>query len=161
MVKIAEDGGYDFDLLKGVIEVNEEQFDRTAAKAIELVGGDIAGKRVAAWGLTFKARTDDLRESPSLEVLDRLRAAGAEVVAYDPAVSTSPRDGMTVVSDPYDATDGADVLLVLTEWDDFKWLDLDVVRDRMATPAIVGARDLLDRSGLLRRGFAFRGVGRN
>ncbi|WP_436792971.1 UDP-glucose dehydrogenase family protein [Actinospongicola halichondriae] len=161
MVKIAEEGGYEFDLLKGVIEVNDEQFDRTAQKAIDLVGGDVDGKQVAAWGLTFKARTDDLRESPSLEVLNRLISRGAKVRAYDPAVSKSPQDGIEVVSDPYDACDGADVLLVLTEWDEFKWLDLDVVKERMANPSVVDARNLLDRSALRRRGFEFRGVGRN
>ncbi len=158
MVKIAEEAGYDFDLLKGVIEVNDEQFDRTAQKAIELTGGSIDGKQVAAWGLTFKARTDDLRESPSLEVLRRLTAAGAKVRAYDPAVSHQ-LDDIEVVDDPYDACDGADVLLVLTEWDEFKWLDLDQVKARMATPAVVDARNLLDRSALRRRGFTFRGVG--
>lgn len=161
MVKIAEEGGYDFDLLKGVIEVNDEQFDRTAQKAVDLVGGDMNGKRVAAWGLTFKARTDDLRESPSLEVLGRLIDQGAEVRAYDPAVTTSPRDGIEVASDPYDVCDGADVLLVLTEWDEFKWLDLDTVKQRMGRAAVVDARNLLDRSALQRRGFEFRGVGRN
>jgi UDPglucose 6-dehydrogenase len=161
MVKIAEEGGYDFDLLKGVIDVNDEQFDRTAQKAVDLVGGEVNGKQVAAWGLTFKARTDDLRESPSLEVLGRLIDQGAKVRAYDPAVTTSPRDGIEVVDDPYDACDGADVLLVLTEWDEFKWLDLDTVKGRMGHAAVVDARNLLDRSALQRRGFAFRGVGRN
>ena len=70
------------------------------------------------------------------------------------------RDGIEVVSDPYDACDGADVLLVLTEWDEFKWLDLGEVKARMATPAVVDARNLLDRSALIRRGFTFRGIGR-
>ncbi len=161
MVKIAEEGGYEFDLLKGVIEVNDEQFDRTAQKAIDVAGGDISGKQVAAWGLTFKARTDDLRESPSLEVLGRLIDRGAKVRAYDPAVSSSPREGIEVVADPYEACDGAEVLLVLTEWDEFKWLDLDVVKQRMGNAAVVDARNLLDRSALRRRGFEFRGVGRN
>ena len=160
MVKIAEEGGYDFHLLKGVIQVNDEQYERTAEKAVELMGGEVDGKQVAAWGLTFKARTDDLRESPSLEVLGRLAARGAKVRAYDPAVSHA-LDGIEVVSDPYEACDGADVLLVLTEWDEFKWLDLDQVKDRMASPAVVDARNLLDRSALHRRGFAFRGVGRS
>ena len=160
MVKIAEEAGYDFDLLKGVIEVNDEQFDRTAQKAVDLVGGDIDGKTVAAWGLTFKARTDDIRDSPSLQVLRRLSAMGAKVRAYDPAVSR-PLDDIEVMGDPYDVCDGADVLLVLTEWDEFKWLDLDEVKARMTTPAVVDARNLLDRSALRRRGFDYRGVGRN
>ncbi|MGK2928024.1 MAG: UDP-glucose dehydrogenase family protein [Acidimicrobiales bacterium] len=160
MVKIAEEAGYDFDLLKGVIEVNDEQFDRTADKAVQLAGGSIDGKRVAAWGLTFKARTDDMRESPALEVLGRLARQGAKIRAYDPAVSRQ-LDDIEVVADPYDACDGADVLLVLTEWDEFKWLDLDEVKARMAAPAVVDARNLLDRAALRRRGFDYRGVGRN
>ena len=160
MVKIAEEGGYDFHLLKGVIQVNDEQYERTAEKAIELMGGEVEGKQVAAWGLTFKARTDDLRESPSLEVLGRLAARGAKIRAYDPAVEAH-LDGIEVVADPYDACDGADVLLVLTEWDEFKWLDLDEVKARMAQPAVVDARNLLDRSALRRRGFTFRGIGRS
>ena len=160
MVKIAEEAGYDFHLLKGVIQVNDDQYERTAEKAIELMGGDVDGKQVAAWGLTFKARTDDLRESPSLEVLGRLAARGAKVRAYDPAVSRQ-LEGIEVVSDPYEACDGADVLLVLTEWDEFKWLDLAEVKARMATPAVVDARNLLDRSALIRRGFTFRGIGRS
>ena len=160
MVKIAEEGGYEFDLLKGVIEVNEEQYDRTAQKAIDLVGGDIAGKTVGAWGLTFKARTDDLRESPSLFVLQRLAAQGAKIKAYDPAVKKQ-LDNIEVVDDPYEAIDGVDVMLVLTEWEEFKWLDLDAVAERIGSRAIVDARNLLDRSALVRRGFTFRGVGRN
>jgi len=160
LVKIAEDAGYEFGLLKGVIAVNEEQFDRVAEKAVELCGGSIDGKRVGAWGLTFKARTDDLRESPSLAVLGRLAQKGAIVRAFDPAVSTDIA-GIEVVDDPYDAVDGADVLLVLTEWDDFKWFDLDEVATRMAHRRVVDARNLLDRAGLARRRFEYRGIGRN
>jgi len=160
MVKIAEEAGYDFHLLKGVIQVNDEQYARTAEKAVELMGGDVDGRQVAAWGLTFKARTDDTRDSPAIEILGRLAARGAKVRAYDPAVSR-PIEGIEVVADPYEACDGADVLLVLTEWDEFKWLDLDEVKARMASPAVVDARNLLDRSALQRRGFAFRGVGRS
>ena len=85
MVRIAEDAGYDFDLLKGVVTVNEEQFDRVAEKIVQMAGGSVDGKRIAAWGLTFKARTDDLRESPSLEILQRLAAQGAVVRGYDPS----------------------------------------------------------------------------
>ena len=95
MVKIAEEAGYDFHLLQGVIQVNDEQYERTAEKAIELMGGDVDGKQVAAWGLTFKARTDDLRESPSLEVLGRLARAAARRCGRTtrpcPASSTASR----------------------------------------------------------------------
>ena len=78
LIRIAEDAGYSFDLLEGVVEVNDEQFDRVARKAIELAGGSVDGVQVAVWGLTFKARTDDLRESPSLSIVERLLAAGRQ-----------------------------------------------------------------------------------
>lgn len=161
LIRIAEDAGYDFDLLKGVIRVNDEQFERTAAKVVRMAGGSVDGTRIGVWGLTFKAGTDDLRESPAIEILQRLAEHGAQVRAYDPAVEAAV-DGLDVevVGDAYAAADGAEVLVVLTEWDEFKWLDLDKVRDAMAVPQVIDARNLLDRSALLRRGFAFEGIGR-
>lgn len=166
LIRIAEDAGYDFDLLKGVIRVNDEQFERTAAKVVRMAGGSVDGVRIAVWGLTFKANTDDRRDSPSLEVVSRLVEQGALVRAYDPAV-TEAGDGdapdlqhIEVADDPYAAAEGAEVLVVLTEWDELKWLDLDKVRDAMASPRILDGRNLLDRSALLRRGFTFEGIGR-
>lgn len=166
LIHIADDYGYDFKLLRGVVEVNEEQFVRTADKVVKAAGGSVDGVRIAAWGLTFKARTDDLRESPSLEILRRLDALGAQLRAYDPAVPASRTlpDGMPhleVLDDPYAAVEGAEVLVVLTEWDEFKWLDMDKVRDLMATPSIIDTRNLLDRAALLRRGYTYKGIGRN
>ncbi|MGD9792766.1 MAG: UDP binding domain-containing protein, partial [Acidimicrobiia bacterium] len=159
LVRIAEDHGYDFDLLKGVIEVNELQLSRMVDKIEQAAGGSLIGKTVAAWGLTFKARTDDLRESPALSIIDRVVARGAAVRAFDPTVSR-PLPGMETVTDPYDACDGADVLAVLTEWDDFRWLDLDQVAARMSGRAVVDTRNLLDRNALQRLGFTYQGVGR-
>lgn len=158
LIRIAEDHGYDFRLLRGVVAVNNEQFERMAEKVVRMAGGSVSGVRVGAWGLTFKARTDDMRESPAVEILNRLAAQGADIRAYDPAV-TGDMDGMAVVSDPYAAVEGAEVLVVLTEWDEFKWLDLDKVRELMANPRVVDARNHLDRSALLRRGFTYLGVG--
>lgn len=160
LLHTAEQGGYDFMLLQGVIDVNEEQFDRVAAKVADVCGGSLDGVRVAAWGLTFKAGTDDLRESPALEVIGRLRAAGAEVVAFDPAV-TEPIEGIQTVDDPYAACDGADVLVVLTEWDEFKFLDLEKVAGMLAHTRVVDARNLLERAVLRRLGFDYRGIGRD
>jgi UDPglucose 6-dehydrogenase len=163
LVRIAEDAGYDFRLLQGVIDVNEEQFDRVVRKVQTMAGGNLAGVRVAAWGLTFKARTDDLRESPSLEVLRRIAEHGADVRAYDPAVrgALSDHPEIEVVEDAYAACEDAQVLVVLTEWDEFRWLDLDKVAGSMAEKRVVDARNLLDRAALQRRGFAFEGIGRS
>ena len=159
LVRIAENAGYDFGLLKGVIEVNEQQFDRVVSKVVAAAGGSIAGRKIAAWGLTFKARTDDTRDSPALSIIGRLQDLGAEVVAYDPAISRSI-SGIPVADDPYAACDGAEVLVVLTEWDEFKWLDLDKIAGVMVAPRVVDGRNLLDRNRLRQHGFEYWGVGR-
>src|SRR5262245_57143553 len=93
LLKIADDAGYEFDLLDGVVAVNDEQFERVAQKVRAAVGGELEGKTVAVWGLTFKARTDDLRDSPSLAVIERLATAGATIRAHDPTV-TGPKPGL-------------------------------------------------------------------
>jgi UDPglucose 6-dehydrogenase len=167
LVRIAENAGYDFGLLKGVISVNTEQFERVAEKAVESAGGSVDGVRLAVWGLTFKARTDDLRDSPSLSVISRLRAMGARIRAYDPSIEPPVTDrrlalleGIDLASDPYAACEGAAVLLVLTEWDEFRWLDFDKVGDAMAARRVVDGRNLLDRESLRRRHFTYSGVGR-
>jgi len=159
LVRIAEEAGYDFHLLKGVVAVNEEQLNRVADKVTDLAGGSVEGKRIGAWGLTFKARTDDLRESPSIAILQRLVARGAIVRGYDPS-RPGPIEGIEVVDDPYAAAEGAEVLAVLTEWDDFRWLDVDKVAEVMAARRIMDARNLLDRAAYVRRGFDYRGIGR-
>jgi UDPglucose 6-dehydrogenase len=166
LIRIAEDAGYDFGLLRGVDEVNDAQFDRVVDKVVRMAGGSIEGKVVAGWGLTFKARTDDLRQSPALEVLHRLRTLGATVRAYDPAVpvaaaSTDSRlDGIAVGGDPYGVCDGAAVLVVLTEWDEFRRLDFAKVAAALDEPRVVDARNLLDPAAVRRRGFAYEGIGR-
>jgi UDPglucose 6-dehydrogenase len=167
LIRIAEGAGYDFDLLRGVVTVNDDQFDRVAQKAVDMVGGSIDGVKVAVWGLTFKARTDDLRDSPSLEIVHRLQDKGAVIVAFDPSIEPPVTDrrravleSIDLVADPYDACDGAEVLVVLTEWDEFRWLDFDKVAERMAASRIVDGRNLLDRESLRRRGFAYQGIGR-
>ena len=160
---LASEAGYEFGILDAVLEANEEQFGRVADKVVAMVGGDIAGVKVAAWGLAFKANTDDRRDSPSINVLRRLVAMGAEVTAFDPTVSGPIPElvELNIADDPVTACHGADVLVVLTEWDDFKWVDLDEVKAAMSTPRIVDGRNLLDRSLLLRRGFEYDGIGRH
>ncbi len=166
LIRIAEDAGYDFGLLRGVDEVNDEQFARVVAKVVRMAGGSVDGQVVAGWGLTFKARTDDLRQSPALEILHRLADLGADVRAYDPAVTPAKAaedrrlEGIIVGTDPYGVCDGATVLVVLTEWDDFRRLDFAKVAAALAQPRVVDARNLLDPAALRRRGFSYEGVGR-
>jgi UDPglucose 6-dehydrogenase len=163
LLYIAREAGYDFGLLEGVVEVNEEQFDRVAEKIVTMAGGTVEGETIAVWGLSFKANTDDLRESPSLEIVKRLLAAGARIRAYDPTVDRPPAgfEAVEIQRDPYAAAEGAVVLAVLTEWDEFKWLDLDKVVDAMDELRVVDARNLLDRTALVRRGFTYEGIGRS
>ena len=159
LIHIAEQAGYDFSLLSGVVDVNEQQYERVAEKVERMAGGSLDGRHVAAWGLTFKARTDDTRQSPALEVVKRLRERGGAVRAYDPQAS-GELQGVERCDDPYGACEGAVVLAVLTEWDEFRWLDLDKVRSTMAEPCIVDARNLLDPAVVRRKGFRYEGLGR-
>jgi UDPglucose 6-dehydrogenase len=164
LVRIAENHGYQFGLLRSVIATNEEQFGRVANKIAHFVDGSVEGRTIAVWGLTFKAHTDDLRDSPSLNIINRLIEVGATVRAYDPAVedNTDPRlSAITVVGDPYEAVDGADVLAVLTEWPDFRDMDMARVGEAMASKHVVDARNLLDRERLKELGFAYDGIGRS
>ena len=162
-LRLAESGGYDFRFLGGVIAVNEEQFSRVADKVSKAVGGDLSGRTVAVWGLTFKAGTDDMRDSPSLSVIDRLLADGATVRAFDPTVATH-RGGLdervAVGSDPLVVCKGADVVVVLTEWDEFADIDPAEVAALMAGKGVVDTRNLLDRDAWVGQGFDYVGIGR-
>jgi UDPglucose 6-dehydrogenase len=159
LVHIADTAGYSFDLLRGVITVNDDQFQRVVAKVREMAGGSLAGVKVGVWGLTFKARTDDTRESPALRIVALMRDEGADVSAYDPAVK-APIGGVDPAGDPYSVCEDAEVLVVLTEWDEFRWLDFDKVAGLMVAPRVVDARNLLDKPALERRGFVYTGIGR-
>jgi UDPglucose 6-dehydrogenase len=163
LLYIARSHGYDFDLLQGVIDVNRRQYERTVDKVRHAVGGSFDGAAIGAWGLTFKADTDDVRDSPALHILGRVIAEGGTARAYDPAIGAGSIDclpGLEVCADPYDVARDADVLVVLTEWDEFRWKDFDRVLDVMRKPRIVDARNLLDPAALRRRGFTYVGVGR-
>jgi UDPglucose 6-dehydrogenase len=162
MVKIAQDAGYDFGLLKGVITVNDQQYGRIVDKIRAAAGGTLKGKKIASWGLTFKALTDDLRDSPAVEIVTRLLADGASVAVFDPTVTVSPKglDAITVCSSPLEACAGADVIAVLTEWDDFRWVSPTDAAGAVSVKQIVDARNLLDRSEWRRAGFEYQGIGR-
>jgi UDPglucose 6-dehydrogenase len=163
LVHAANDAGYDFSLLRGVIAVNDEQLRRVLAKIRAAAGGSVDGRRIAVWGLTFKANTDDLRDSPSVRIARLLVVEGASVVAYDPVAGELARDAVPeidVALDPYLACTGADVLAVLTEWDEFRWLDFARVAKLLTTPTVVDGRNVLDPAAMRRLGFEYRGTGR-
>jgi UDPglucose 6-dehydrogenase len=154
--------GDSFPLLASVISTNEEQRDRVVSKVRDALDRT-DGRRVGVWGLTFKANTNDLRDSPAVAVTRHLVGEGMSVRAYDPMGGESATDlvpGLEVVTDPYEACADADVLVVLTEWDEFRWLDFTRVAGLMAARSIVDARNLLDPAAMRHLGFAYVGVGR-
>ena len=163
LIKIAEDADYSFDLLKGVITVNDQQLDRVADKIRLAAGGDLSGKIVAIWGLTFKAGTDDLRDSPAIAIIERLMKLGARVQAFDPTVNvvrTGIPNDLVIAASSDEATSRADVLAVLTEWDEFKWISPSTIAAEMTGKQVVDARNLLDRKDWERAGFTYQGIGR-
>ena len=181
LIKIAEDHGYNFAMMRGVIDVNNEQLDRMVAKIVRaagrpvdhettgsLVGADLTGVTVGALGLTFKAGTDDLRESPALAIISILRSLGASVRAFDPtttgeltALQTALLDGIVVVDDPLEVAEGSDVVAVFTEWPEFSKLDLGQLAERLQpATAIVDTRNLLDPELVRQSGLTYDGVGR-
>lgn len=173
LVAIAANHGYDFSMMRGVIEVNDEQRARMLAKVARAVGRDIGpgsldGVIVGVWGLTFKAGTDDMRESPALAVIEGLRAAGATVQAYDPT-TTGELDpvqrfrlaDLRPLGNALDAADGADVLVVLTEWPEFTEVDLAKVAAQLRGDAVVDTRNLLEPETVRSVGLRYDGVGRS
>jgi len=166
LIKIAEDHGYDFGLLKEAIAANDEQFERVANQVADAAGGDLTGVTVAAWGLTFKAGTDDLRGSPALSVLRRVATKGASIRAFDPTLPDKHHSSLTslpllVTDDPYGACEGARVLVVLTEWPDFADVDLRKVAAVMTTPAIVDTRNVIEPIAARAAGCSYIGMGRS
>ena len=163
---IAGEAGYDFSLLAGAIASNEEQLSRVVSKVEAACGGAVDGVTVAVWGLTFKANTNDRRDSPSLQITQRLTALErANLRAFDPTVTAEaepPEDlrGLVLCGDPYEAAGGARALVVLTEWDEFRWVDFARVLAVMEEPSIVDARNLLDPAAVRRMGFLYAGIGR-
>ncbi len=169
LVHISSDHGYDFSMMRLVLQMNEVQKERVVQKICRAAEApELVGHRVAVLGLTFKAGTDDLRDSPSLDVARRIRARGADVVAYDPTVSSSDPDrssdprleGIRLTSSALEAVAGAHVVAVLTEWPEFRDLDLSALASRMAGRGIVDARNMLEPSAVREAGLIYSGIGR-
>ena len=162
LVSIASKSGYDFALLRGVIETNDQHYARIAEKVIAECGGSVEGLSIAAWGLTFKANTDDLRDSPAIKILKMLRDAGAEIQAYDPTAKemyeTYP--WIAVHTSALEACVNADALVLLTEWDEFSSINPKEVADRLRESRVVDSRNILNKEKWISAGFVYRGVGR-
>ena len=150
-------------IVETVVAVNEGRKRRMVRKIVEAAGGSVAGKTIAVLGVTFKPNTDDMRESPSLVILPALRGEGARVRAFDPEGMREARRMLPEVEwcqDAYDALTGADVMVVLTEWNEFRGLDLERARELMRSPCIVDLRNIFDPAEVARAGFAYNSVGR-
>jgi UDPglucose 6-dehydrogenase len=168
MLQVADSADYEFRLLRATIDTNTRQRQRMVDKVRLAVtghrGGSLSHLRLAVLGLTFKAGTDDLRDSPALAVAALLRQAGADLVGYDPALTAATDhpelQALTVVDDPYLAAKDAEALIVLTEWPEFRTLDWARLATVVHRPIVVDLRNLLDADVLSRTGFEWIGLGR-
>jgi UDPglucose 6-dehydrogenase len=154
---------FDFPLLQASLDTNTRQQHRMVDKVRDAVGGSLAGQRVGLMGLTFKAGTDDLRDSPALTVAALLAAEGADLIGYDPGVPAAVpgiTDDLQVTDDPLKVASGAAVLVVLTEWPEFRLLDWGRLAELVDRRVVIDTRNLLDADVLRRVGFEVRGIGR-
>jgi UDPglucose 6-dehydrogenase len=158
LIRMSESSGYDFDLLKAVIETNEVQIALMSDKAKKLLKGKIAGAQIAVWGLTFKAGTDDIRESPAIKIINSFIEAGAKVKAYDPGTS-KPIKGVKMAKDALSACEGSDLLVVLTEWPEFGEISLVEVGERLSAKRLLDTRNIVDVNVLDALDFEYQSVG--
>ena len=155
--------GYDFKLLRSVLEINRERAT-LLLEAMRKALGPLDGKAVAVLGLAFKPNTDDMREARSVEVIGLLRAAGAAVRAYDPVATDNARPllpaDVTFCASPYEAADGADAVVLVTEWNEFRFLNLERLRAALRRPVIFDGRNLWEPERMRRLGFEYHSIGR-
>jgi UDPglucose 6-dehydrogenase len=164
-IQTGAENGYKFKILEAVEEVNYLQKSRLFSKITDYYGTDLSGKTFAVWGLAFKPRTDDMREAPSLTMIPLLREAGAKVQAFDPVAMPNAReilgeDGITYHQTALEALDGADSVLIFTEWDEFRGVDLDEVKKRLKEPLIFDGRNIHNLDDLEKSGFTYIDIGR-
>ncbi len=163
LIKTAEKAGYEMQVLKAVEAVNERQKGILFEKLSRHYSGDLAGKTIALWGLSFKPETDDMREAPSLVIIDRLLKAGCIVKVYDPVAMTECKrrigDVVTYCADMYDAAVEADAVLMLTEWNQFRVPSLSVLKKTMNSLVIIDGRNIYDAEYLAENGFTYYKIG--
>lgn len=163
LVSTADEHGVAMRIVRSVVEVNETRKRAMADKIIAACGGDVGGKQLAILGLTFKPNTDDMRESPSLDIIPALQAAGASVAAHDPKgmeEAAELLEGVRFSDDPYETMSGADALVILTEWNQYRALDMARVKELMKAPVLIDLRNIYGRANLGEIGFDYTGVGR-
>ena len=163
LIETGKQNNYRMRILEAVEDVNESQKSVLFNKLTSSLGTDLSGKTFAMWGLSFKPNTDDMREAPSLVLIDKINAAGGKVVAYDPVAMPETKhmigDIITYVDEPYQALDGADALLLVTEWSEFKLLDFDEVTKRLKNKLIFDGRNIYDRKEMAEMGYEYYCIG--
>ena len=163
LLRTAEEAGVEQRIISTVVAVNDDRKAAMAERVRSAVGGNLAGKRIGVLGLTFKPNTDDMRDAPSLPLIEGLVAGGATVVAFDPVGRSQAEPvlpGITFGDDAYAVADGADALVVVTEWDEFRGIDLSEMARRMRGNALVDLRNVYDPAEAARAGLTYRGIGR-
>jgi UDPglucose 6-dehydrogenase len=164
ILEVAREAGLPLKIVSAVIDVNDGRIPTSMAKIREAAGGSLKGKTVALLGLTFKPNTDDLRESPAIAILEAMLAEGASVQAFDPVgmevAAQTPRGGVRYCEDEYKAVDGAEVLVVATEWNQFRALHIDRIKASMKTPVMVDLRNIYEPATMRNQGFRYSCVGR-
>ena len=164
LVKTAQNAGAPIRIVETVVDVNEKRKSAMADKIADAAGGDLSGKTVAVLGLTFKPNTDDMRDSPSLAIVPALVGQGAEVRAFDPEGMEEAKEMMTGVTwcdNAYDAIDGSDVLAIVTEWNEFRALDLSRIKDLMNDAVMVDLRNIYNPDEMVAAGFNYYCIGRS
>ena len=162
LVRTATDAGSPVRLIETTVEINDARKKAMSGKVAKALDGDLAGKTVGVLGLTFKPNTDDMRDAPALDILPALQALGAKVQAYDPEGEEAKHmlKDVDFKSDAYEAAAGADVLVIITEWDQFRALDLDRIKGLMKTPTLVDLRNIYKPEDIRSRGFKYASIGR-
>ena len=159
----ARDLGHEFEIVEASIRVNERQRERMVQKIVSALGGDAAGKNVGVLGLSFKPETDDMRDAPSAAIIRGLLAQGAAIRAYDPAamdLAGRMIPEMVLCKDAYEALADADVMVIVTEWNEFRMIDLERAKKLMTAPRMVDLRNIYDPKRMVAAGFEYWGVGR-
>jgi UDPglucose 6-dehydrogenase len=159
---MAEEANTHPQLLRAVIEINNDQRRRFVQKLQENLG-DLNERQIGIWGLAFKQNTDDMRESPAVDIIRMIEQRGGYVRAYDPAASETARPllpNVVICDNPYDAVDGADALCVVTPWNEFKQANLERVAEMMRTPLLLDGRNIYEPEDVRAQGLTYVGVGR-